>query len=472
MSDRFEAPGRLGKAGLIGFVVASFVALMAMASSASATSIVPDSGPLAQIITNPGLDCQLLRGDTPEFDTGDTEEVPENYCATTVYTDASDLSYGAPDYTDRFFFQVSQDSTAQGSGTQANPYTITTVVQALPDREVTSAPALAAEPQSDSLLTITQVDSYVNGDDFYRTDVTVHNDLNQSQNVSLYHSADCRLENDDLGLADQDSNSGPVFCTPDVSTETDLRTAATSIDDPAIEGFIPVGTDSHFKEAAAGEGDGPLFDEPQTGAQYGDTCPDCGATPGDDPAVDNGVGLSWGFNLPGGGSERRCFYTVDSWDGNEPDVPSSCTPAAKPPTIAQKPPPVCKLRISRARVFLFSRHPRLRLVARYRTAAPADVQINFKAIENGNKVDLGDVVRHFNRHGLFRLRQEITQNQSDTLWQTHKFVVHFKIPGEPGFCQRKYRKELTVPRIVDGQRVVFQSDSKFGPGSPGHPEHG
>jgi hypothetical protein len=463
----------LGKAGLIASLIASFVALMAFASSASATSIFPDSGPLNQIITNPGLDCQIIRGDTPEFDTG---EVVENYCATTVYTDFNDLSYGQPDYTARAFFPISQDSTAQGSGTQADPYTVTTVVQALPDRLLESAAVLAAEPQSDSLLTITQVDSYVNGDDFYRTDVTVHNDRTTSQNVSLYHAGDCRLENDDLGLADQDSETGPVFCTPDVSVVNELsglRTAATSIDDPAIEGFIPVGTDSHFKEAAAGEGDGPLFDEPQTGAQYGNTCDDCGSIPGEDEAVDNGVGLSWGFNLPAGGSERRCFYTVDSFEGNEPDVPASCTPAVnKPPTIAQKPPPACKLRISRARVFLFSRHPRLRLVARYRTAAPADVQINFKAIENGQKVNLGDVVRHFSRHGLFRLRHELTQNESDTLWQTHKFVVHFKIPGEPGFCQRKYRKELTIPRIVDGQRVVFQSDSKFGPGSPGHPEHG
>jgi len=130
------------------------------------------------------------------------------------------------------------------------------------------------------------------------------------------------------------------------------------------------------------------------------------------------------------------------------------------------------LRISRARVFLFSRHPRLRLVARYRSADPADVLINFIAVEGGNKVNLGDVTRHFYRHGLFRLREELSQQQADTLWHTDRFVVHFKIPGEPGFCQRKYRKELTIPRIVDGQRVVFQSDSKFGPGSPGHPEHG
>ncbi|MDQ2939769.1 MAG: hypothetical protein M3R23_04470 [Actinomycetota bacterium] len=39
--------------------------------------------------------------------------------------------------------------------------------------------------------------------------------------------------------------------------------------------------------------------------------------------------------------------------------------------------------------------------------------------------------------------------------------------GEPGFCARKYTKDLTVPRIIDGQRVVFQSDSSFGSG-PGH----
>jgi len=98
------------------------------------------------------------------------------------------------------------------------------------------------------------------------------------------------------------------------------------------------------------------------------------------------------------------------------------------------------------------------------------VLINFIAIEGGNKVNLGDVTRHFKRHGLFRLREELSQDQSDTLWQTHRFIVHFKIPGEPGFCERKYKKELTQPRIVDGQRVVFQEDSKFPQPGAGHPQ--
>jgi hypothetical protein len=469
MSESFGSRSGLRKAGMAGFVVAVFASLMLMAPSAFGDSSIPGS-PLQPFVTDQ-LQCQLIHVEVAEFDSGDVEEPPENYCATLAFSDDNDSFglYGDLDFTNRNFYPVTQDSS--GTGTAADPYTITTVVQA----EIDSSPALAAAPVSPSLLTITQVDSYVNGDDFFRTDVTVHNDLNANQDVTLYHVGDCRLEGDDFGLADLDSDAGPVFCTPDVPV--DLETlginTASSIDDPAILGFIPVGNDSTLGEAEALNGTGALYDDPKAGDPFPDKCADCESIPGEDEPVDNGVGLSWQFSMAPGASERRCFYTVDSWDGNEPDVPASCVPGSNPPaTIAQQPPPKCKLRISRARVFLFARHPRLRLVARYRSADPADVQIKFDAIENGNTVHLGDVTRHFNRHGLFRLREEITQDQSDTLWETHKFVVHFKIPGEPGFCERQYRKDLTKPRIVDGQRVVFQSDSHFPQPGAGHPEHG
>ena len=112
----------------------------------------------------------------------------------------------------------------------------------------------------------------------------------------------------------------------------------------------------------------------------------------------------------------------------------------------------------------------MRLVARYRSSAPADVEINYLAIHNGHRNPLGAVVQHFNRHGLFRLRKELTESEAESLRNTDRFVVHFRIPGEPGFCARQYTKKLTVPRIVERQRVVFQEDSKFPQPGAGHPE--
>jgi hypothetical protein len=483
MSDRYTGPAR-GKAAFLGLVVAVFVALMAFASSASA-GFIPGSGvnPLGVDVNNQ-LGCQLFRdngdGSTAQFDSGTVES--NNYCGTFVGFNDGEVGTVWGDQTafDSINNPYTPDSqTTGGTGTSADPFTITTVVHVVPPTVPASAPRELAAAPAGSLLTLTEVDSYVSGDDFYRTDVTVHNDTSGTLNPVLYHAGDCALEGDDYGLAERDSLAGPVFCTPDVPLlETDfarVRTAS-SVDDPALLGLIPIGTDSKYIEASDNnddDDDTPLSDAID-GASFQNSCDDCASTPGEDESQDNGVGLSWALSLPGGGDARRCFYTVQSQDGTTPDVPSSCTPAAKPPaaTIAQQAPPTCGLRISRARIFLFSRHPRLRLVARYRTAAPADVKINFKAVQNGDKVDLGDVTRHFSGHGLFRLPQQITEEQSHSLFDTPKFIVHFKIPGEPGFCERKYTKTLTVPRIIDGQRVVFQTDSKFGPGSPGHPEHG
>jgi hypothetical protein len=149
-------------------------------------------------------------------------------------------------------------------------------------------------------------------------------------------------------------------------------------------------------------------------------------------------------------------------------IPGTVTSANPPATVAQNPP--CGLRIARARVFVFSVHPRLRLVARYRSDEPADVVVNYTAVEGGNKVPLGTVKRHFERHGLFRLGRQLSEQQAASLRDADSFIVHFKIPGEPGLCAREYTRKLTQPRVVDRQRVVFQSDSKFPQPGAGHPE--
>ncbi len=295
------------------------------------------------------------------------------------------------------------------------------------------------------ILTITQTDTYVVGDQFYSTHIEVRNETLEDITATLYHAADCYLQNSDVGFGFLDSSTGGIYCTANPNNSPAGR----------FEGFVPLTEGSNYYE-------GDYYDVWTAINAAADPFPD-GVNANGDPAnpgtaEDNGAGLSWPLTISGdGGTVTRSLQT------------SFSSGAAPPATIAQQPPPKCKLRISRARVFLFRKHPRLRLVARYRSSDPADVLINFIAIENGNKVALGDVTRHFKRHGLFRLREELSQDQSDTFWRTSHFVVHFKIPGEPGFCERKYTKKLTVPRIVDGQRVVFQSDSKFGPGSPGHP---
>ena len=459
---------RLRSAGIVGLVVAAFVWLLVGPSNASAATIT-SGGPLTQIEVNEELDCQLVNGNEVQFDAGITDD--GNYCATAVALNGDVYADTHADEVADFDFIPVGQSPVTGSGTTADPFKVTTVVEVVAPIEIDRAAELVpAQDGESALLTVSQTDTYVTGDDFFRTDITVTNPQDFAQNPVLYHAGDCTLRQSDDGYAVNDSaTTGTVFCEP----QNQLQTASTVPqigNAPGILGFVPIGGGSHFYEALAGEGDGDLF-QAIDGSDFPDLCDNCDLDPDDEEGpVDNGTGLSWALSLPAHGSATRCFLTVSSRTNQVPAIPSGCTPAASPPdTIAQKP-SSCKLRISRARIFLFSRHPRMRLVARYRSSDPADVNIDYVAVQNGHNVPLGEVVKHFGKHGLFRLRKELTESQAETLRSTDRFIVHFKIPGEPGFCARQYTKHLTVPRIVEGQRVVFQEDSKFPQPGSGHPE--
>ena len=45
------------------------------------------------------------------------------------------------------------------------------------------------------------------------------------------------------------------------------------------------------------------------------------------------------------------------------------------------------------------------------------------------------------------------------------FGIQFQIPGTPKFCQRFFKRKLTVVRHIEGQLVWFQTGSVFGPSS-------
>ena len=446
MSNGFGSRRRLRKAGIVGSLVAAFAALaVAVPSALGDQRVINSSGPLTNIYLDDNLACQVAYAGDQSFEFFDPGVSNPGDCGTFISTGgASDGpdNLGAGNNGIHNPYHLVSQTPVSGSGTSADPYTVVTVVDILETDGVEEVVAQVGTP----ILTITQTDTYVVGDQFYRTHIEVRNETQEDINATLYHAADCYLQNSDVGFGFYDSSSGGIYCTANPNNSPAGR----------FEGFVPLDEGSHYFEAD-------YYDVwtaiDATADQFPDSVNANGDPANPGTAQDNGAGLSWPLTIGGdGGTVTRSLLTTFS------------SGAPPPGTIAQQPPPQCKLRISRARVFLFSRHPRLRLVARYRSADPADVLINFIAVEGGNKVNLGDVTRHFYRHGLFRLREELSQQQADTLWHTDRFVVHFKIPGEPGFCARKYKKELTVPRIIDGQRVVFQSDSSFGSG-PGHPEH-
>jgi hypothetical protein len=423
------------------------VGALLVAPAASADTSIDTSGPLDHIYLNSDLSCQATH-------TGDThgEFFGDDACGTFVAWprgEGNNFVFG-PDVDAGIartpFHQVSQ-SAVTGAGTTADPYKVVTTVDVETAEESELAAAQPAAVEGPVLFTVVQTDSYVVGDESYRTDIQVLNNGNIDGTFAgtVYHAGDCYLQDSDLGFGWLNPADGGIYCTENPGNNPFGR----------IEGFVPLTPGHHFYEAHYSSVWNAIT---ETGTQFPDTV-DTNGNGGN--ADDNGAGLSWPFSIPAGESATFSLLTRFSPTGGAP-----------PPTVAQQPASSCALRISRARVFLFSRHPRLRLVARYRTDHPADVNIDFTAVKGKNKDPLGTVTRHFVKHGLFRLRKQLTDNEAEQLRDTDKFVVNFEIPGEPGFCARKYRKKLTVPRIIDGQRVVFQSDSKFGPGSPGHPENG
>jgi hypothetical protein len=130
----------------------------------------------------------------------------------------------------------------------------------------------------------------------------------------------------------------------------------------------------------------------------------------------------------------------------------------------------CVLRVARARVFVFARRDRARLVIHYTSWHPARVTVAY-ALEGGRgRLKLGKAGAHFRRAGVFRLSERPSPREMRRLRAAKRFTVSFKIPGTPHGCGRYYKKRLTIPRRISHQTVWFQSDSRFASGAPAtHP---
>ena len=108
---------------------------------------------------------------------------------------------------------VSQSLT--GSGTAASPYAVTTVASA--------HDPFASNP--DLVFQITEVDTYVVGQSFYHSDVTVKNisSVDQNSTGALYHAADCQLRGSNTGFGSAEPPFGAtvvgVACTRAASND-------------------------------------------------------------------------------------------------------------------------------------------------------------------------------------------------------------------------------------------------------------
>jgi PKD repeat protein len=157
-------------------------------------------------------------------------------------------------------------------------------------------------------LHASQTDSYVDGNEFYRSDVTVSNSTESPITATIFHAGDCFLQNSDEGFGWFDPASQGIFCSENANNSPPGR----------IVGFQPLTAGSHYTES--------FFDTvwsqiTQAGTQFPDAC-DCATS------EDNGAGLSWPVTVPANGSTTISFFSTFSPTGSIADAKITAAGAA------------------------------------------------------------------------------------------------------------------------------------------------
>jgi uncharacterized repeat protein (TIGR01451 family) len=259
----------------------------AIALAATPYQDIASAGPLEHVYLGNDLSCQVAHtGDTalefyhPSEITGD--------CGTFV---AIGGTLFAPDFSDQVsatagigaytaFTPVSQ-STVTGTGTAASPFQVITVA----DVGTTG-------------LRIQQTDSYVIGDEAYRTSIVVSNTGQQAVSGILYRAGDCFLGGSDNGYGFTE-----VF-----GTRKAVGCSVNANNSPAgrIEEWVPLTGGNNFYESFYGS----VWDWIGGKTAFPDTC-DCGTL------QDNGAGVSWSFAVGGGASLTYAHATTFSPTGKQ-----------------------------------------------------------------------------------------------------------------------------------------------------------
>lgn len=246
------------------------------ATSASAVGGTPidSAGPLTQILVGDDTQCQV-------FHAGDTEgefygDFDSGACGTFVALGG--VLYGPEvipaggDANPRTPFTPVSQSAVSGSGTAADPYSITTVVDL-----------------GQTGFRLTETDTYVVGQEAYLTRVSLANSTGADQSAVIYRAGDCYLQDSDDGFGQVDGNA--VSCRSPINER--------------IEQWFPVTAGSTYMEG--------YYDEvwAAIGSQqpFANTCL-CGQEPGDEH--DNGAGLSWVKTVPAGQATVVEHYTTFS----------------------------------------------------------------------------------------------------------------------------------------------------------------
>ena len=292
-----RVPRRLTRRGSAAVLVSALVMATLFAVGASpAAAVVPtteitSAGPLTRVILSNELNCQVAHTADLDF-----EFYSPSYeigaCGTLLATGGtlygpSDVPAG-DDASPRTTLTPVSQSAVTGSGTALDPYRVVTVADA-----------------GTSGLRIVETDSYVVGEEAYRTDVRVENAATSPRTAVLYRAGDCYLGGSDLGYGYVDGSR--VACSKNANNSPANR----------IEQWIPITAGSSYYEANFSE----VWSWIGTQQPFPNTC-ECAQF------QDNGAGLSWNLSIPAGGSVTQSHLTSFSPVGNVPLTTSKAADSA------------------------------------------------------------------------------------------------------------------------------------------------
>lgn len=270
---------------------------------------IASSGPLTHVYVGNELSCQVAHTGDTRFELFPSSATPGD-CGTflavggTLYTPdfANHDSTAASSLGDRTPFTPVSQSEVTGAGTTASPFQVTTVVDA-----------------GTTGLRITQTDTYVTGQEAYRTDISISNSSGAAQSVVLYRAGDCFLQESDRGFGFVQDSQAPG-CAVNANNSPPAR----------IEQWVPISGGATWMEAGFSE----VWSHIATKTPFPNSCR-C------TESLDNGAGISWGITVPASGSARasqgsatRSHFTTFSPTGAA-GAPPPPSPGGTPPRPEQ-----------------------------------------------------------------------------------------------------------------------------------------
>jgi uncharacterized repeat protein (TIGR01451 family) len=226
---------------------------------------IMSGGPLTDIFLGNELSAQIAHTGDSDYEVFPPETTPGDYgtfllIGGVLYSPdfeghGSTATGGLGSYTAHT--PVSQ-SGVTGSGTSGDPYQV-----------VTTATVGATG------ITVTQTDSYVVGDEFYRTDMVFTNNTGSTVNAILYRAMDCYLGGSDSGYGFVTGSA--VGCSVNANNTPPGR----------VEQLVPITPGNAYYEAGYSQ----VWSAIGAHAAFNNTCR-CSEN------IDNGAGVSWNISIP------------------------------------------------------------------------------------------------------------------------------------------------------------------------------